>query len=104
MQIFFPALSDIDDERSLWSALFLQFQAAFCIILKDPQRNLRCLQTFHFSSQASGGMACLSLQPMIPNTICTQRLSISLSNNIHTFIMGLDLVEDVEKDFLQKLS
>ena len=26
------------------------------------------------------------------------------SNNIHTFIMGLDLVEDVEKDFLQKLS
>ena len=31
-------------------------------------------------------------------------LSLSLSNNIHTFIMGLDLVEDVEKDFLQKLS
>ena len=66
--------------------------------------NLRCLQTFHFSLQASGGMACLSLQPMIPNTICTQRLSISLSNNIHTFIMGLDLEEDVEKDFLHKLS
>ena len=36
--------------------------------------------------------------------LTTETNSISLSNNIHTFIMGLDLVEDVEKDFLQKLS
>ena len=35
---------------------------------------------------------------------CHIHVSLSLSNNIHTFIMGLDLVEDVEKDFLQKLS
>ena len=33
----------------------------------------------------------------------SQLLSLSLSHHIHTFIMGLDLVEDLENDFLRKL-
>ena len=34
---------------------------------------------------------------------CCLYLSLSLSNHIHTFIMGLDLVVDLENDFLRKL-